>query len=334
MPIGGGRMAGDVTTFAGREAQLMFSTTSYNGPWLYFDDVTFSPVAVPEPSLLWLVGLSFIVLYFCRRLPVKTKSDRLAMKPARAGCTLLCILGFPLAASAATIDFESLPGMDNAMVPVPAASQLSDQFLSTLGVSFSSGSPYVAVVNLGQFFAASGINSIGGSTPGGLLTYDAAFPIVAMFFDPNHPATPATTDFVSLRIDLLPTSGQNVTLNAFDLNGHLITSFVTPDDSGATLHVSAAGIHSVQFIGTMDSTGAAVDDFTFNPVVAVPEPSTISLLLVGGAALWYAVHRPAKRAALLYKGMQRTREQKIRRVWLREDRDIRRHHGLFLQHPC
>src|SRR5207244_6976303 len=34
MPIGGGRMAGDVTTFAGREAQLMFSTTSYNVPWL------------------------------------------------------------------------------------------------------------------------------------------------------------------------------------------------------------------------------------------------------------------------------------------------------------
>src|SRR5437667_260205 len=83
-------------------------------------------------------------------------------------------------------------------------------------------------------------------------------------------ATPATTDHVSLRIDFAATSGRNVTLNAFNLHGQLIDSFVTPDIGGATLQVSALGIHSVQFIGTTDSTGAAVDDFAFNPVVAVP----------------------------------------------------------------
>jgi hypothetical protein len=229
--------------------------------------------------------------------PMKTKSDRLTRKPARAGWTLVCLLALALEAGAATIDFESLPGMPNAIVPVPAVSQLHDQFLSSLGVSFSSGSPYVAVVDLGLFHATSGINAIGGSTPGGLLTYDAASPIVATFFDPANPATPATTDFVSLRIDLVPTSGQNVTLNAFGLNGQLLTSFVTPDASGATLQVSAPGIHSVQFIGTMDNTGAAVDDFTFNPVVPVPEPSTILLLLVGGAALCCAVQRRGTHAA-------------------------------------
>jgi len=65
--IGGARMAGDVTAFAGREAQLMFSTTSYNGRWLYFDDVRFSPIAVPEPSVLWLAGLNVMVLFFWRR---------------------------------------------------------------------------------------------------------------------------------------------------------------------------------------------------------------------------------------------------------------------------
>ena len=179
--------------------------------------------------------------------------------------------------------------MPNAIVSIPVASQLSDQYLSTLGVSFSSGSSYVAVVNLGQGHTTSGFNAIGGSTSGGLLTYDAGFPIVATFFDPNDPATPATTDHVSLRIDFAATSGRNVTLNAFNLHGQLIDSFVTPDIGGATLQVSALGIHSVQFIGTTDSTGAAVDDFAFNPVVAVPEPSIISLLLVGVAALWCAI---------------------------------------------
>jgi hypothetical protein len=69
VPIGNGRMAGDVAAFAGREVQLMFSTTSYTGPWLYFDDVRFSAVAVPEPSALWLAGLGFIVWCLCRPRP-------------------------------------------------------------------------------------------------------------------------------------------------------------------------------------------------------------------------------------------------------------------------
>src|SRR3954452_8813282 len=34
--IGNGRMAGDVSAFAGSQVQLTFSTHSYNGNWLYF----------------------------------------------------------------------------------------------------------------------------------------------------------------------------------------------------------------------------------------------------------------------------------------------------------
>lgn len=60
--IGGSRRAGDVTAFAGRQVQLMFSTTSYNGNWLYFDDVVFSPVAVPEPSALSLAFFGLLLL--------------------------------------------------------------------------------------------------------------------------------------------------------------------------------------------------------------------------------------------------------------------------------
>jgi len=53
-------------------------------------------------------------------------------------------------ASAIIIDFDSLPGMNNdPNIMVPLSSQLSDQFLSTFGVSFSSDSDYVAIVNRG-----------------------------------------------------------------------------------------------------------------------------------------------------------------------------------------
>jgi hypothetical protein len=180
------------------------------------------------------------------------------------------IESFEAPARTSVIDFETIHGMPNAIETVPAESRLSNQFLSTLGVIFSSGSPYVAVVDLGYGHATSGVNGIGGTTTDGTLTYSAAVPIVATFFDPSNPTMPAVTDFVSLRIDLVPTSGLDVTLNAYDLEGKLIASVTTFDSSGALLELSADGIHSVKFIGTSDSTGAAVDDFTFNlPVSSV-----------------------------------------------------------------
>jgi hypothetical protein len=92
-------------------------------------------------------------------------------------------------------------------------------------------------------------------------------PIVASFFDPTNPSSQAVTNFVSVRGDLIGT-GQPMTLNAFDINGHFITSVTVEDTGGATLSVTAPGIHSVQFLGTQDYGGVALDDFTFNPVTS------------------------------------------------------------------
>src|SRR2546422_1945722 len=126
---------------------------------------------------------------------MKAHSQKLVAAPRCVALAFtICILGYTVHAAPATIDFEGLPGMPNAIVPVPTSSQLSDQFLSTLGVQFSSGSPYVAVVDLGFGHPTSGRNAIGGTTPGGLLTYNAAYPIVATFFDPSNPTTPGITD--------------------------------------------------------------------------------------------------------------------------------------------
>jgi hypothetical protein len=211
---------------------------------------------------------------------------------------LLSFLCTPLMqrASAAPIvlDFEGLPSMPLFPVgaPVPANAQLSNQFLATSGVSFSSGSPYVAVVELGLGHATSGVNGISGTTGSGLSTFERSFPIVATFFNPKDASTPATTDFVSVRIDMLGDSGLSVTLNAFDIHGILIDSFTTPDIGGTALQVSHPGIHSVQYLGTHDSGGTGLDDFTFNPVISVPEPETWVALGLGVVVIALTRRRP------------------------------------------
>lgn len=58
--IGGGRLAGDVTSFAGTVAQLKFSTVDipfYPDKRFYFDDIQFSPTPIPEPTNLSLIAL-------------------------------------------------------------------------------------------------------------------------------------------------------------------------------------------------------------------------------------------------------------------------------------
>ena len=193
-----------------------------------------------------------------------------------------------VAAAPILFNFDHLTGMSFwAGTPIPSQAQLSTAYLSTYGVSFSSGSPFVAVVDLGVGHATSGQNGIGGSRPTGELTYDRMLPIVAEFFDPDHPAQFAVTDYVSVRGDSWG-GGQLITLNAFDKDGILMDSFTTVDSGGATLTVSKPGIHAVQFLGTQDSGGVALDDFAFNavsPVSPVPEPSTLLLLGSGLAGL-------------------------------------------------
>ena len=192
-------------------------------------------------------------------------------------------------ASPIVLDFEGLATMPHTLVgsPVPSAAQLSDAYLSTYGVRFESGDPFVAVVDLGIGHATSGSVGLGGSRPTGELTYDRAFPVVASFFDPSDPGILAVTDFVSVRGDFSGTL-EPITLNAFDIHGALLASFTTTDFGGPTLLINTPGIHSVRFLGTHDYGGVALDDFTFNavtPVSPVPEPSTL-LIVASGFATW------------------------------------------------
>jgi hypothetical protein len=201
----------------------------------------------------------------------------------------------PCAGAQTTIDFENIPAMPNAVgSAVPANAQLSTAFLDQ-GVSFSSGSPFVAVVTLGTHHATSGVNGIGSVSSSGLLSYTD--PIFVNFFNPANSGQIATTDFVSIHADLIPLN-QNISMSAFDPFGALITSVTMPD--GSALAISAAGIASVQISGTGNT---AYDDLQFGPLTpfvtgttTTPEPSTWMLLGSALALVGVVVRRPRRSA--------------------------------------
>ena len=160
-------------------------------------------------------------------------------------------------ASNVTIDFDSLPGMTN--LPgtiVPTVSQLSDQFLTSLGVSFRSQVDYVAVV-VHRPPNVSEPNVIGGVKSNGEMSYGT--PITISFFDPLNPTTKASTDFVQIRGDPFPLSGATATMEVFNAAGQSLGSVTEPDITGGlTLSMNVAGIHSVLL--TQDSgTGSPYD---------------------------------------------------------------------------
>jgi hypothetical protein len=198
-------------------------------------------------------------------------------------CLLLSVA--IVGAQPVTIDFESFTGMTFVSGnPVPAASQLSSQLLFSRGLNFSSEStPYVAVVALGSGHATSGINGIGGVDSSGLLSY--ATPMRIDFFLPGSPTTPAATDSVSIRNDLIANGTEPVTIEAFDVSGTPLGRATMVDDHPFTLSLSVPGIHSVRISEGPSAQAAAFDDFTFNSaLIAVPEPSTWALLAVGVGA--------------------------------------------------
>jgi hypothetical protein len=198
-------------------------------------------------------------------------------------CLVVGLLPFVTVSYATVINFDDLPATNyvSGHVVEPFA-RLSDQYQSTLGVTFSSSAGYVAVVNLGLGSATSGTNGIGGVTPDNILTYNRNYPVTAWFTDPSDASIKVSTDYVSLRGDLWG-SAEFATLNGYDVDGNLVATTTVSDIGGATLTLSTLTplIHSVTFLGSStNEDGIAVDDFTFDSA-AVPEPATAILLATG-----------------------------------------------------
>ena len=183
-----------------------------------------------------------------------------------------------------TIDFEGMTGGNHlAGSAIPLTARIRDQFLSSHGVQFSSTPGYVGLVDLGAGHAYSGVNGISGATASGNVTYTRADPIEVRFFMPGGGGA-GMTDLVAFRMDRDATSGELMTLQAFDFSGNLVDTDVVPDSSGGTLLVttSLSLIHRVRFLGTTsNSSGVALDDLQFNPISPVPEPVTV-VVISGG----------------------------------------------------
>ncbi len=182
-----------------------------------------------------------------------------------------------------TVDFDNLQGMTYISGnPVPSYAVLTDQY-ANLGVLFQN----TAVVELGGT-SVSPPNAIGGISPSGTLTYSSHYPQIQFSFFVGD--TAATTDFVSIRGDIVGDSRRSQTLSAFDLAGNLVGSSTVFDTGGQTYSIQAEGIHLVTWSGVDirddEGGGVALDHLVFDqPVGTVPEPATITLLGIAIAGM-------------------------------------------------
>lgn len=210
-------------------------------------------------------------------------------------------LAFGLAAAAqadTVITFEEMPGGLSAMAnapgsPVPIGSQLTSQYLASYGVSFTSLAGYAALVDHGAGNPTPSVpNIIGGTTADGLLDYNA--PITISFFDLADTSTKAVTDAFKIQGDWFPLGYGHVFATAYDAAGNVLGTTSDTDDkvfgvSGPVLQFSMAGIHSVVISGDNGTVG--FDQLEYGTLVAVPEPQSYALLLIGLAGVAFAAKR-------------------------------------------
>ena len=185
------------------------------------------------------------------------------------------------------ITFEEVPSglaaMVNSFTLVPTNSQLSNQYLSTNGVTFSSLAGYVALVNHGAGNPTASVpNIIGGTTLGGVLSYNA--PITISFFDTANTSVQAVTGSFKIQGDWFPLNRGSVFATAYGVAGNVLGSTSDTDDkvfgvSGPVLQFNIAGIHSVVISGDNGTVG--FDNLEYGVLTAVPEPETYALMLAG-----------------------------------------------------
>ena len=164
--------------------------------------------------------------------------------------------------------------------PVPPEALVHDDYLHR-GVRFDSGGGGIAIAYVGPFIG----NAATGTGPGPVISYQDA--VYATFFIEG---VPAVVDFVSLN---LPSTSSSALLTAFDANGGMLGS--ATGVGLATLQVRfPQRIHSVELTGQF-----GFDNFRFNGLMAVPEPTTSLLLVLASLGLVAAEMRRRRKIPLI-----------------------------------
>lgn len=192
--------------------------------------------------------------------------------------------------SVATVRVNNDPNGDNVVVnfddlstgvssiagtTITADAQLTNQYQSRYGVSFSSAAGYAAVINLGAVDSApTPPNGITSADKTNKLEYDPSNPVVITFSDPLDATKKGVTKSVSLTADLNGQPVNSGTMKAYDVNGSEIGSVDVIDNGGEvfTLSFPTAQIHEVRFLGAPlhNASGIGVDNLTFGPVIPAP----------------------------------------------------------------
>ena len=218
---------------------------------------------------------------------------------------LIAVLAFSFISSAhaAIITFEEvssgLTAMSNSVgSTIPTNSRLTNQYLSSNGVSFTSGAGYAALVNHGSGNPSASVpNIIGGTTAGGLLDYNA--PITISFFDVANPSNKAVTNAFAIQGDWFPLGFGQIFATAFSAEGVLLGSTSDTDNkvfgvSGPLLQFNYTGIHSVIISGDNGTVGfdqLEFGDLTTATVATVPVPASLVLMMSGLGLLGFSARR-------------------------------------------
>lgn len=218
------------------------------------------------------------------------------LKQVLATSMLSILVAFPSYAEDTLITFEEggtgLSAMGNSPgSSVPISSQLSNQYLKSHGVFFSSLAGYVAIVNHSAP-TASPPNIIGGTSDSGQLSYN--LPITISFFDTTDTSVKSVTSSFKIQGDWYPLGYGAVFATAYGATGNVLASTTDSDNkiygvSGPVLQFNIAGIHSV--VISSDNGTVGFDNLQYGVLTAVPEPETYAMLLAGLSLIGAAVKR-------------------------------------------
>ncbi len=215
-------------------------------------------------------------------------------------CLVFSLAAAPHAA-ATLITFEEMPSglvaMPNAAIVVPAQSRLTNQYLASHGVSFTSLAGFAALVDHGFGFPTASVpNIIGGTYANEVLNYTA--PITISFFDVANTSVKAVTDAFKIQGDWYPFGPGfgSIFATAYGPSGNVLGSTSDTDDkpfgvSGPVLQFNFPGIHSVVISGDQGSVG--FDQLEFGTLTSVPEPGAwllLGVVAVGAVAVkWFSL---------------------------------------------